>query len=69
MFAAHSDERNEFHQDNISNRFPVLHYGPVPELDLKNWKFRLGRGGKAACPDLGGVRGASRTKLTMDRTA
>ncbi|MDZ4159127.1 MAG: sulfite oxidase-like oxidoreductase [Anaerolineaceae bacterium] len=26
---------------SLSNRFPVLHYGPVPPFDLKNWNFRV----------------------------
>ena len=26
---------------HLTDRFPVLHYGPVPKLDLENWTFRV----------------------------
>ncbi|MDT8898448.1 sulfite oxidase-like oxidoreductase [Thermanaerothrix sp. 4228-RoL] len=25
----------------LTNRFPVLHYGPVPRVDLSTWDFRI----------------------------
>lgn len=25
----------------LTNRFPVLHYGPVPRVDLETWTFRI----------------------------
>jgi len=25
----------------LTNRFPVLHYGPVPKVDLSTWDFRI----------------------------
>ncbi|WP_322807532.1 sulfite oxidase-like oxidoreductase [Thermanaerothrix sp.] len=25
----------------LTNRFPVLHYGPVPRVDLNTWDFRI----------------------------
>ena len=26
---------------SLTNKFPVLHYGPVPQVDLATWTFRL----------------------------
>lgn len=26
---------------SLTNRFPVLHYGPVPRVDLANWSLRI----------------------------
>ncbi len=26
---------------SLTNRFPVLHYGPVPRVDLRTWNFRI----------------------------
>ena len=26
---------------HLTDRFPVLHYGPVPRLNLETWNFRV----------------------------
>ena len=45
---------------SLTQRFPVLHYGPVPAFQPGHLGFsRLGRGGAAAAPDLGGVQPAA----------
>lgn len=27
---------------SLTNKFPVLHYGPIPEVDLEKWDFTIG---------------------------
>jgi DMSO/TMAO reductase YedYZ molybdopterin-dependent catalytic subunit len=69
MFAAHSDEEKKRIPPGqyLTNRFPVLHYGPVPELDLKNWKFRVwGEVEKPLVLTWEEFAALPRTKLTMD---
>ena len=26
---------------SLTNKFPILHYGPVPNIDLPSWEFRV----------------------------
>lgn len=69
MFAALSDEEKKRIPPGqyLTNRFPVLHYGPVPELDLKNWKFRVwGEVEKPLVLTWEEFAALPRTKLTMD---
>lgn len=69
MFAAHSDEEKKRIPPGqyLTNRFPVLHYGPVPELDLKNWKFRVwGEVEKPLVLSWEEFAALPRTKLIMD---
>jgi DMSO/TMAO reductase YedYZ molybdopterin-dependent catalytic subunit len=39
------DELRAMHRlppgQSLTNKFPVLHYGPVPRVDLKTWTFRI----------------------------
>lgn len=69
MFAAHSDEEKKRIPPGqyLTNRFPVLHYGPVPELDLENWKFRVwGEVEKPLVLSWEEFAALPRSKLTMD---
>ncbi len=69
MFAALSDEEKKRIPPGqyLTNRFPVLHYGPVPELDLENWKFRVwGEVEKPLVLNWDEFAALPRTKLTMD---
>lgn len=69
MFAALSDEEKKRIPPGqcLTNRFPVLHYGPVPELDLKNWKFRVwGEVEKPLVLSWEEFAALPRTKLIMD---
>ena len=51
----------------LTSRFPVLHYGPIPELDLENWKFRVwGEVEKPLVLTWDEFAALPRTKLTMD---
>lgn len=69
MFASLSDEEKKRIPPGqyLTNRFPVLHYGPVPELDLKNWKFRVwGEVEKPLVLSWEEFAALPRTKLIMD---
>ena len=69
MFAALSDEEKKRIPPGqyLTSRFPVLHYGPVPELDLENWKFRVwGEVEKPLVLTWEEFAALPRTKLTMD---
>ena len=51
----------------LTARFPVLHYGPVPTLDLENWKFRVwGEVEKELVLNWEQFSALPRTKLSMD---
>ncbi len=51
----------------LTNRFPVLHYGPVPKLDLKNWSFKVwGEVEKPLSLNWEEFNALPKTKLTMD---
>lgn len=43
MFSSFKDDRSKRIPPGqyLTERFPVLHYGPVPQLDLATWKFRV----------------------------
>lgn len=69
MFAALSDEEKKRIPPGqfLTTRFPVLHYGPIPELDLENWKFRVwGEVEKPLVLTWEEFAALPRTKLTMD---
>ncbi len=69
MFVALSDEEKKRIPPGqcLTNRFPVLHYGPVPELDLENWKFRVwGEVEKPLLLSWEEFAALPRTKLIMD---
>jgi DMSO/TMAO reductase YedYZ molybdopterin-dependent catalytic subunit len=69
MFAALSDEEKKRIPPGqyLTRRFPVLHYGPIPEQDLKNWKFRVwGEVEKPLVLTWEEFAALPRTKLTMD---
>ena len=52
---------------HLTDRFPVLHYGPQPRLDLENWKFRVwGEVEKPLALSWQEFSELPRTKLTMD---
>jgi DMSO/TMAO reductase YedYZ molybdopterin-dependent catalytic subunit len=46
-FRRKEDEQNASSQgrlppgQSLTNRFPVLHYGPVPRIDLQTWNFKI----------------------------
>lgn len=46
-FGRMEDERRAMEEgrlppgQSLTNRFPVLHYGPVPRADLANWSLRI----------------------------
>jgi len=51
----------------VTDKFPVLHYGPVPKVDLANWNFRVfGLVEKPVTLDWPGFRGLPETTLTRD---
>ena len=51
----------------VTDKFPVLHYGPVPKVDLANWNFRVfGLVEKPVTLDWPGFRGLPETSLTRD---
>lgn len=69
MFAAPNEEEKKRIPPGqyLTTRFPVLHYGPIPELDLENWKFRVwGEVEKPLVLTWEEFAALPRTKLTMD---
>lgn len=69
MFANNPDENKKRIPPGqfLTSRFPVLHYGPMPELDLEHWKFRVwGEVEKPLELDWKEFSDLPRTKLTMD---
>lgn len=69
MFAAPNEEEKKRIPPGqyLTTRFPVLHYGPIPELDLENWKFRVwGEVEKPLVLTWDEFAALPRTKLTMD---
>ncbi len=51
----------------VTDKFPVLHYGPVPKTDLANWTFRVfGLVDNPVTLDWQGFRGLPETTLTRD---
>ncbi len=51
----------------LTDKFPVLHYGPVPVFDEKHWDFRLwGSAEKEACFSWEEFQRLPRTKVVMD---
>jgi len=47
-FTGRKEQENAYSQDgrlpprqSLTRRFPVLHYGPVPDYDLLRWDFRM----------------------------
>lgn len=51
----------------LTARFPILHYGPVPRLDLETWRFRVwGEVDKPLVLTWEEFSNLPRTKLTMD---
>ncbi len=69
MFAAPNGEEKKRIPPGqyLTTRFPVLHYGPIPELDLENWKFRVwGEVEKPLVLTWDEFAALPRTKLTMD---
>jgi DMSO/TMAO reductase YedYZ molybdopterin-dependent catalytic subunit len=52
---------------SLTNRFPVLHYGPVPRVDLSTWTFRIwGEVEKPVVLSWAEFNALPRTRLTMD---
>lgn len=52
---------------SLTNRFPVLHYGPVPHANLETWTFRVwGEVEKPVQLSWKEFNALPRTKLTMD---
>lgn len=43
MFGKHDDKTKKRIPPGqfLTSRFPVLHYGPIPKVDLENWTFRV----------------------------
>ena len=69
MFASLSEEEKKRIPPGqyLTSRFPVLHYGPVPELDLENWEFRVwGEVEKPLVLSWVEFVALPRTKITMD---
>ena len=69
MFAAPNEEEKKRIPPGqyLTTRFPVLHYGPIPELDLENWKFRVwGEVEKPLVLTWEEFAALPRKKLTMD---
>ena len=51
----------------LTNRFPVLHYGPLPKIDLNTWTFRVwGEVEKPLLMNWEEFSALPRTKMTMD---
>jgi len=51
----------------LTSRFPVLHYGPTPEIDLDTWTFRVwGEVEKPLVMSWEEFSALPRTKLTID---
>ncbi len=52
---------------SITQKFPVLHYGPVPEVDLTLWDFRIfGRVEREKIWNWEAFNKLPRTKITVD---
>ncbi|RMG99054.1 MAG: sulfite oxidase-like oxidoreductase, partial [Chloroflexi bacterium] len=51
----------------LTQKFPVLHYGPVPQVDLKTWTFRIfGEVEEEKVWDWESFNQLPRTKVTLD---
>jgi DMSO/TMAO reductase YedYZ molybdopterin-dependent catalytic subunit len=52
---------------SLTLKFPVLHYGPVPQYDLENWDFRIfGEVEEEAVWNWNEFQDLPRTKIKMD---
>ncbi|MCK9246750.1 MAG: sulfite oxidase-like oxidoreductase [Anaerolineaceae bacterium] len=69
MFAKHDDQTKKRIPPGqfLTPRFPVLHYGPIPKVDLESWTFRVwGEVEKPLALSWEEFSALPKTRLTMD---